>query len=232
MPNEATGDERIVIRSIYLKEGIWKFTLYGEYVVDGMYWAWLPQRVLLDSDTRFLKPSQYTTLMLPSTANSVISVGYYNQNNNATVGASGRGYTTDGRIKPDVVAGGINAPIVRPGGSVGVASGSSVATAIVGGICALILQWAVVDRNKPEIYATQVKSYIIRGTRMRGGDVYPNREWGYGIIDMTGILNAMRGNYGENVTSRSYREISYGNDIVDNRYEEFNIGGLFIRKPL
>ena len=42
----------------------------------------------------------------------------------------------------------------------------------------------------------------------------------------------MRGNYGENVTSRSYREISYGNDIVDNRYEEFNIGGLFIRKPL
>ena len=26
---------------------------------------------------------------------------------------------------------------------------------------------------------------------MRGGDIYPNREWGYGIIDMTGILNAI-----------------------------------------
>ena len=30
----------------------------------------------------------------------------------------------------------------------------------------------------------------------------------------------------------SYQEISHDNDIIDNKYEEFNVGGLFIRKPL
>lgn len=232
IPNAVTGDERIVIRTINLKEGIWRFTLYGEYIVDGKYWAWLPQRSLLDPETKFLKPSQYSTLMIPSTSTQAVSVAYYNQNNNATVGASGRGYTTDGRIKPDIAAGGVRAPIVRPGGGTGVGSGSSVATSIVAGICALILQWAIVDGNKPEIYATQVRSYIIRGARMRSGDVYPNREWGYGMVDMTGILNAMRGNYNDNTKSSSYREESYDDKFrSDCQYDEFNIGGLFIRKP-
>ena len=233
LPNQITGDERIVIRAVNLREGIWRFTLYGEYILDGKYWAWLPQRSLLDPDTKFLNPSQYTTLMVPSTSRQAISVGYYNQNNNATVGSSGRGYTADGRVKPDIAAGGVGAPIIRPGGRTGIASGSSVATSIVAGICALILQWAIIDGNKPEIYATQVKSYIIRGARMRSGDIYPNKEWGYGMVDMTRILNAMRENYDENTRGSEYRLLEDKNEEVkESSYDEFNLGKLFIRKPL
>ncbi|MGG7179122.1 S8 family serine peptidase [Clostridium paraputrificum] len=224
LPERTNGDEQIIIRCLNLKEGIWRFRLYGEYVVGGKYWSWLPQRSLLAPDTKFLSPTQNTTLTIPSGANGTISVAYYNQNNNSTVGASGRGYTRDGRVKPDIAAGGINAKIIRTGGGTGVASGSSVATSIVAGVCAMILQWAIIDGNFPVIYAQEVISYIIRGAKMRSGDTYPNPEWGYGTIDVTGIFNAMRGNY--NVNSRGYEDKS------EEKYEEYNVGRLFIRSPL
>lgn len=193
--NQVNGDEAIIIKATDLKEGIWQFKLYGDYIVFGQYDSWLPQRQLLDDDTRFLRPSQYSTLTDTSTAKRCVSVAYYNQNNSATVGASGRGYTRDDRIKPDIAAGGINANIIRPGGGTGVASGSSIAAAVVAGIYTMILQWAITNGNKPDIYAEEVISYIIRGAKPRSGDNYPNTEWGYGIIDVEGILQAIRGEY-------------------------------------
>lgn len=216
IPNYLNGDELITIRAKGLKEGIWRFILYGEYIVEGKYWAWLPQKSLLEGDTRFLNPSPYTTLEMPSGARTVVSVAYYNQNNDSVVGASGRGFLRNNQIKPDIAAGGINAKIIRIDGSVGVATGSSVATSIVAGICALILQWGIVDGNNKNINAEQIISYIARGAKMRSGDSYPNREWGYGMIDVNRIFNAIRGEYYD------------GRGINNNEYE---IGNLFIREP-
>lgn len=191
-PDIYTGDEIINIEARGIREGIWQFKLYGDYIVDGRYWGWLPQRELLDPNTKFLSPTQYSTLTIPGTSYRVITAAFYNQNNNATVGQSGRGYTRDGRIKPDIAAGGINALVTTPGGGTRVVSGSSVATAVTAGCCALILDWAVVKGNDPGLYATEVHSYLIRGTNMRIGDVYPNEQWGYGTISMTGVFNAIR----------------------------------------
>lgn len=223
-PDYATGDEIINIELRGLKEGIWQFRLYGDYVVDGRYWSWLPQRNLLDTDTKFLNPSQYTTLTIPSTSRLAIVSSFYNQNNNATVGQSGRGFTRDGRIKPDISAGGVNALVITPGGGTKIASGSSISSAILAGCCALILQWAIVDGNDPSIYATEVRAYIIRGADMRVGDIYPNQQWGYGTLSMKGIFDAIRGNLSGGVAS------TRGLDNND-KYEEYNIGKLFIRKP-
>ena len=219
IPEPVNGDELITIRAKGLREGIWRFTLHGDYIVDGRYWAWLPQRSLLEKDTRFINPSPYTTLTIPSGARTSVSVAYYNQNNNSVVGSSGRGFLRDGTIKPDIAAGGINAKVIKPGGGIGVATGSSVATSIAAGICILIFQWGIVDGNKVDITAEQLISYIIRGAKMRAGDVYPNREWGYGMINVSEIFDAIRGEYYE----------SRGNINVN--INEYNIGSLFIRAP-
>lgn len=191
-PEQYTGDQVINIEARNIREGIWQFRLYGDYIINGEYWSWLPQRSLLDPDTKFLSPSQYTTLTIPGTGKGSITAAYYNQNNNATMGQSGRGFARDGRIKPDVAAGGVNALVTTPGGGTRIISGSSVATAITAGCCALILDWAIVRKNDPGIYATAVKSYLIRGTSMRIGDSYPNPQWGYGTISMTGVFDALR----------------------------------------
>ncbi|XZH19836.1 S8 family peptidase [Clostridium perfringens] len=187
-PDEFTGDEKFVIKMDGVTEGVWRFILTGNNIVDGKYYAWILQRELLAEDTRFLNPSPYTTLTIPGTAKTIINTSYYNQNNGAIVSESGRGYTTKDYIQPIITAGGINAITTKPGGGTITMSGASVAGAILAGCCALILQWAVVDGNDPQMYATKLQAYIIRGARKREGDTYPNRQWGYGILDMQEIF--------------------------------------------
>ena len=215
-PELSTGDALIFIRAYNLKPGIWKFRLTGEYVVEGKYYAWIPQRELLDSETKFLNSVGYTTLTLSSTSSSVISVAYYNQEDNSIISESGRGYTRYGMIKPDIAAGGFNAIVTNPGGGTAVISGASVAGAVVAGGCALILQWAVVDKNYPDIYAAQIKTYIISGAKGRPGDVYPNKEWGYGMFDMQGVFDRIRETY---------------NPRSNEGYDEYTVNNLFIRIP-
>ncbi|MDU5491961.1 MAG: S8 family peptidase [Clostridium perfringens] len=190
-PDEFTGDDKFVIKMEGITEGVWRFILTGNHIVDGKYYAWILQRELLDENTRFLNPSPYTTLTIPGTAKTIINTSYYNQNNGAIVSESGRGYTTKDYIQPIITAGGINAITTKPGGGTITMSGASVAGAILAGCCALIIQWAVVDGNDLQMYATKLQAYIIRGARKREGDTYPNRQWGYGILDMQEIFKSL-----------------------------------------
>jgi subtilisin family serine protease len=192
-PEEKTGDEliRVVIRNI--RGGIWQLRLYGDRVVNGKYDIWLPQRELLREETKFLDPSPYITLTIPSSSRRIICSSVYNQNNDTVVAFSGRGYTRDGRIKPDVTAGGINVTTTAVGGGTTVVSGSSAASAVLAGAVALMLQWGIVDGNDPTLYSTKIKTYLIRGTRTRGGDIHPNTQWGYGILDLQGVFENIRG---------------------------------------
>ncbi|MGG7214317.1 S8 family serine peptidase [Clostridium nigeriense] len=217
-PDPVTGLEVISIEARGLREGIWQFRLYGDYIVDGRYWSWLPQRSLLDADTKFLSPSPYITLTMPGTSKRAVVAAFYDQNNNATVGQSGRGFTRDGRIKPDLAAGGINAMVTTPGGGTKTISGSSVATAVTAGCCALLFQWGIIDGNDANLYATEVRSYFIRGTTMRAGDIYPNEQWGYGILNIKGVFDALRENL-------------LGGVEKTRGYDEYSVGGLFIRRP-
>lgn len=215
IPEIVTGDELINIEARNIKAGIWQFILIGDHIIDGRYWSWIPQRELLDPDTKFLSPSQYTTLTIPGTSRKAIVGAFYNQSNLATVGKSGRGYTRDGRIEPEIAAGGIDAKVLLPGGGIGVASGSSVGSAVLTGCIALIMQWGIVDKNDVELYPTKIRSYLIRGAKTRSGETYPNREWGYGILSMQGVFDQIRSGNIEKIT----------------RYREYQKKNLFIRRP-
>ncbi len=239
-PDEYNADETIIIKFKDIREGIWQIRLYGEKIVDGRYWAWLPQRELLDSDTRFFDPTQRTTLTVPATGRGVLATAYYNQDLNSTVSKSGRGYTRDGRIKPDIAAGGVNAIVPKPGGGTTVATGSSVATSVLAGCCALILQWAIINGNDPEVRARKLISYVVRGAKMRQGDIYPNIDWGYGMLDMKNIFDSFR-------SQKQLKEIRDSIDkdgnpkyiefsiirkrVINKLYDEFTKNNLFFRIP-
>jgi subtilisin family serine protease len=249
IPENTTGDERIVIRAKDIREGIWQFRLIGDLVVSGRYDAYLLQKDLLAPDTKFLSGNQYTTLTIPSTSRRIISVAYYNQNNNATVGESGRGYTRDNRIKPDIAAGGINALTTDVGGGTVTVSGASVAGAVTAGCCALLLQWGVVEKNDPTMYAANIKTYLYRGATKREGDIYPNPQWGYGMLNMKGVFDNIRSvldikeesevqtfnkqneNIGEGEENRNENLLDEDNYREDNEFMEFNKGNLMIRIP-
>lgn len=170
----------------------------------------------------------------------VLVTSYYNQDLNSTVSKSGRGYTRDGRIKPDVATGGVNAIVSKPGGGTTVATGSSVATSVLSGCCALILQWAIIDGNDPEVGARKLISYIIRGAKMRQGDIYPNIDWGYGMLDMKNFFDSFRNqNKLEKIRDSidecanfKYIELSVMRKrVVSKSYDEFTKRNLFFRIP-
>ncbi|SHH95970.1 S8 family peptidase [Clostridium grantii] len=192
LPEEITGDEKITIRIQNIRAGIWNFKLYGDYIVNGRYDAWLPQRVLLKEGTRFINPSQNVTLTVPSTSEKVITAAYYNQNANTQVSDSGRGFTREGLVKPDIAAGGVNVKTISNDGGTTTITGSSAAAAVTAGACAQLLEWGIVKGNDPTMYSTKIKTYLIRGAQQRPGDVYPNRTWGYGMLDMKGVFQEIR----------------------------------------
>ena len=63
-------------------------------------------------------------------------------------------------------------------------TGTSVAAAHVAGAVAGLLGWGIVDGNTLIMSEASIKSYLIRGAGRNPAFTYPNREWGYGTLDL------------------------------------------------
>ncbi len=168
----------------YLDEGIWTIELNARNIVTGSFDMWLPSASVRNAATRFLVPSPYTTLTIPSTAFYAITVGAYNSHLDSLASFSGRGYTWGtNQIKPDLAAPGVDITSCAPGGSYTVKSGTSMATPFVTGSCALLMQWGIIRGNDPFLYGEKVKAYLIRGARQLPARTdYPNPSIGWGVL--------------------------------------------------
>lgn len=184
-PSPYTIDQEIYIdflpRTDYITSGIWRIILVPREIISGNYALWLPSESVLNEGTAFLFPSVQGTLTIPSTAFRTIGVGAYNSATMTYADFSGRG--SGARIKPDLVAPGVNVRAPIPGGSFGEFSGTSFATPFVTGSAALLMQWGIVDGNDPFLYGEKVKAYFQRGARqILGFEEYPNQVVGYGAL--------------------------------------------------
>lgn len=143
------------------------------------YNAWLPITDFLTGAVYFLTPTPYITLTEPSTGTDAIAVAAYQDSNSSIYPASGRGYTSLGGIKPDIAA-----PGVMISSILGETSGSDVAAAITAGAAAQYMQWAVVEGNQPTANTQDLKNLFIRGARRLSSFSTPNREFGWGFLDI------------------------------------------------
>lgn len=168
----------------YIETGIWNVELVPRNIVVGNYDMWLPSGGTLNPDTRFLRPTEQTTLTIPSTAERAITVGAYDAYNDSLAFFSGRGYPRGGSsVKPDLVAPGVNINSTSPGGGYAVRSGTSMATPFVTGSCALMMEWGIVNGNDPYMYGEKMKAYLIAGARKLSFEkVYPNPTFGFGAL--------------------------------------------------
>lgn len=186
-----TGNELILVELINLQPGTWIFRLKGEELLDGVYNAWIPVRGVTIGDTRFISPDPYGTMTTPGASAYIITAANYNQNNNNIVNSSGMAFLENVVDMVDVAAGGIRALTIDNLGKEVQVSGTSVSAAVVAGACALLLQWGIIDGNDKSMYAKKIKTYLTTGTEKRPGDIYPNAEWGYGVLDMVGVFRNM-----------------------------------------
>ena len=184
-PSPYTIDQEIYIdflpRTDYINSGVWKIILTPRKIVSGNYALWLPSANVLNRGTEFLNPSVEGTVTIPSTAYRTIGVGAYNSESMTYADFSGRG--AGARIKPDLVAPGVNITAPTPNGTFAEFSGTSFATPFVTGSAALLMQWGIVENRDPYLYGEKVKAYLQRGARpIPGFADYPNKIVGYGAL--------------------------------------------------
>lgn len=192
IPEESSGDQLIEIYWYNIKAGIWKLRLSGDYILDGRFDAWLPQRGLVFGETKYLNSDCYGTLMSPGSALATINVACYDQTKNYIVNESARAFEEELNDRVDIAAGGINVRTANlEGDGYSVVSGTSASAAVVAGACLLLLQWGIVNGNSDDMYSQKIKTFLIGGTSRRTGDIYPNPELGFGILDLVGVFKYM-----------------------------------------
>jgi len=196
---DSSGQELIMMRFFKPQNGLWRIRIYATGDTEKRYDAWLPISDFLSYETRFIKPTPDSTLTNPATAETAICIGAYNHNNRSLYLESSRGFTADNRIKPDLVAPGVE--VYGPGrlGDFVRRSGSSVAAAHGAGCAALMLQWSLESMAQEYINGNQIRQYLIRGAERPGVregifDIrtYPNKEWGWGLLNINNTFEALR----------------------------------------
>ena len=191
----STGDQVIIMRFQQPAAGIWRFQVFTRGDLQGSFHIWLPSDDFITGNTYFTTPDPFTTITSPGNSLVPITVTAYNPivGNTLYQGAS-RGYSRIGTIKPEIAAPGVNLPAPTLGHGFTLMTGTSAAAAHTTGVSAILLEWGIVRNNYPGIDSVEVKRFIIRGADRNAGQTYPNRDWGYGILDLFNVFDILRAN--------------------------------------
>lgn len=176
--------------NFYLTSGVWSLIIEPISIKNGTFEMWLPAASSLNGATRFLSPDPYNTLTIPSSANSVITVGAYDAKTNTPADFSGRGAAAMPNLltKPDLVAPGVSIIVPSFPGGYQTVSGTSFAAPFVAGSAALLMEWGIVKRNNLFLYGEQLKTWLIAGAKELPGYPIPNPRTGWGALCLEASL--------------------------------------------
>ncbi len=174
---EISNEQVVSMRFISPKTGIWKIRTTADYEMPGFH-IWLPIRQFLTEEVVFLEPNPDTTISSSGTGTYTITVSAYDVVEDSLYLQAGRGFTVTGKVKPEVVAPGVNLTGPYPRNRYGTMTGTGVAAAFSAGVGALFMQ----RYSRFFINGIMLREIFIRGAVQRG-EPFPNTEWGYGIVD-------------------------------------------------
>ena len=181
-----SGNTLIFFRFLHPAEGIWKLETESRLNSPAMFHVWLPVQGMISEETYFLEASPDYTITAPGDASNGMTATAYQYRDNSLYIRASRGYNTDNLVKPDFAAPGVDikVPLAGPLGGYGTASGTSLAAAQTAGAAALLFEWANIRGNEPFFFGNSVKNYLRRGAVREENMTYPNKEWGYGRINL------------------------------------------------
>ena len=185
------NNNNVIVSFKNATQGIWNIILYGDLIINGEYWAWLPITGQIRPTVEFLRPIPEYTIVIPSTALRAIKCGAYNSKDQSLLVSSSWGPTRLLRIAPDFVAPGVDVKGIYPTGY-GTMTGTSVAAAITAGIAALLFEWGIVNGNKPAMDSDLIRSYLISGCQRERNLAYPNIQWGFGKVNLYGTFEVIK----------------------------------------
>ena len=179
-----TGYTLVYFQFIQPAPGIWRIFVRGRDGQNVGFHIWLPVQGLISEETYFLEPSPYNTVTAPGDSLESITVTAYQYRDNSLYVQASRGFMPDGNVVPQVAAPGVQIRVPQLNGLYGNASGASLSAAQTAGAAALLFEWAVIRGNQPYFTGSSVKNYITRGAEREERMQYPNRDWGFGRMDL------------------------------------------------
>ncbi|MCD8020677.1 MAG: S8 family peptidase [Clostridiales bacterium] len=213
----ASGEQVIRMNFRHPVAGVWRLFVYATGNGARSFDLWMPISNFLKEETFFLSASADETITSPGDALYGITYVPYDISTDSLYVRASRGYTRDGRVKPDLAAPGVAVAIpgqtFRNQASNGqtsssqissdqifpvqtsrqiIRSGSSVAAAFGAGIGALMQEWALVKGNNPSLNGQNMRFYLTQGANQTQAYDYPNREWGYGTVNIYDAFLSLR----------------------------------------
>ena len=179
-----TGYTLVYFQFIQPAPGIWRIFVRGRDGQNVGFHIWLPVQGLISEETYFLEPSPYNTVTAPGDSLESITVTAYQYRDNSLYVQASRGFMPDGNVVPQVAAPGVQIRVPQLNGLYGNVSGTSLSAAQTAGAAALLFEWAVIRGNQPYFTGSSVKNYITRGAEREERMQYPNRDWGFGRMDL------------------------------------------------
>ena len=181
----SAGSQFIFMRFENPMSGIWRILIQNSLDIRETFHLWLPVRGFITDETYFLRPDPDTIITDPGNARYPITVTAYDHTKNSIYIHASRGYSLSGRIKPDLAAPGVNILDASVSGRrLTRMSGTSVSAAHLAGAAAILLNWGVLNANYPYLNTPVLKSIFVRGAQRNPALTYPNREFGYGTLDL------------------------------------------------
>jgi subtilisin family serine protease len=138
----------------------------------------------------------------PADAEEILAAGSVNSQGELS-GFSSVGPTDDNRIKPDVVAMGAGTSVIRANGSLGNASGTSLASPLIASLAAGVLQ------AFPALTAQEVYEAIVNSADQASR---PDNQMGYGLPHFMAVKNYIEGKQSEEIVS------VYPNPVTGNSF--------------
>ena len=181
----SAGSQFIFMRFENPMSGIWRILIRNSLDIRETFHIWLPVRGFISDETYFLRPDPDTIITDPGNARYPITVTAYDHTKNSIYIHASRGYSLSGRIKPDLAAPGVNILGASVSGRrLTRMSGTSVSAAHLAGAAAILLNWGVLNANYPYLNTPVLKSIFVRGAQRNPALTYPNREFGYGTLNL------------------------------------------------
>lgn len=181
----SSGSQFIFMRFENPMSGIWRILIRNSLDIRETFHIWLPVRGFISDETYFLRPDPDTTITDPGNARYPITVTAYDHTKNSIYIHASHGYSLSGRIKPDLAAPGVNILGASVSGRrLTRMSGTSVSAAHLAGAAAILLNWGVLNANYPYLNTPVLKSIFVRGAQRNPALTYPNREFGYGTLNL------------------------------------------------
>lgn len=191
-----SGNEMLDITLKNIKPGIWTLRIFPEFIINGNYNVYLPNKNLISPQTRFTDSSSDATITLFGVIKKVITVGAYNDRTDSLWIGSSKGSVVKRQIKPDIVAPGVD--IIGPyqNDAYNTATGTGVSSSVVAGIVAIMMSYIIsqeeVSRNL--LFSEPLKTFLMLGATRKEIYTYPNMAQGYGILNLRNTLAAISNN--------------------------------------